>query len=139
MDLKEGWEKKALIGVGVVVLIIIMYAYFVPFSGTPEPSPNQTQVAPANVVPVPYTNPVQNNSTTNNSSTINGTFTFNATQAQNIAVNANQGYTAGTPTQGNVAINGTNYSVWIVPITKPNSPSKNVYVDASTGKIVQVT
>ena len=44
MDLKEGWERKALIGVGVVVIIIIIYAYFVPFSGTPEPVYNQIKV-----------------------------------------------------------------------------------------------
>ncbi len=67
MDLKEGWEKKALIGVGVVVLIIIIYAYFVPFSGTPEPSLQTNQSTPAQVVPVPYVIPAANNSTYNNS------------------------------------------------------------------------
>lgn len=136
MDIKEGWEKKALIGIGIVFFIIIVYAYFVPFSGTPEPTPVQNQVAPVNVVTVPYTNPSQNNSTANNSSA-NSTL-LSAAQAQNIALNAYPGYTAGTPTQENDTINGTNYNVWKVPISKPSSPSLTIFIDAASGRIVKV-
>ncbi len=137
MDLKEGWEKKALIGVGVVVLIIIIYAYFVPFSGTPEPSTQPNQQTPVQVVPVPYVIPGSNNSTSNNS-TNNGNFTLTAQQSQNIAHNAFPNYTIGTPSfQNNININGTVYSVWEVPITL-NSTSKTVYIDNS-GRIIQTT
>lgn len=137
MDLKEGWEKKALIGIGIVFVIIIAYAYFVPFSGTPEPAPVQNQVAPVNVVPVPYTTAPQNNSTANNSTT--NTTMLSAAQAQNIALNAYPGYTAGAPTQENDTINGTNYNVWKVPISKPNSPSLTVFIDSASGRIVKVS
>ena len=77
MDLKDGWEKKALIGVGVVILIIIVYAYFIPFSGTPEPSLQSNQVTSTPVTPLPYSVPVVNNSTSNNSTT-SGNFTLTA-------------------------------------------------------------
>ncbi len=139
MDLKDGWEKKALIGLGVVVLLIIIYAYFVPFSGKPDNNTSYTQPVPAQVVPVPFSQPTANNSTTNNSSTINGTFKLTSDQAKNIALNAYPGYTAGSITQGNIVINGTAYSVWIVAISQTNSPSKTVFVDASSGKILQTT
>ncbi len=58
MDLKEGWEKKALIGVGIVVLVIIAYAYFVPFSGTPDNITPQNTATPSPVVPVQYSMPI---------------------------------------------------------------------------------
>jgi hypothetical protein len=134
MDLKEGWEKKALIGVGVVVLIIIIYAYFVPYTGTPD-KVIPTQTAPAQLVPVPFSQPTANNSTTNNST--NGTL-LNSEQAKNIALNANPGYTASSVTQQNVQINGTSYNVWKVDISKTNPVSKlTVYVDAVSGRILQ--
>ena len=141
MDLKEGWEIKALIGVGVVVLLIIIYAYFVPFLGTPDTNTTQNQVTTTPVVPVPFSQPVNNNSTSNNNSTVNGNFTITADQAIKIALNTNQGYSAGTTTQGNIIINGTTYSVWIVPINNPNAnpPSKTVFVDGVNGKILQTT
>jgi hypothetical protein len=132
MDLKEGWEKKALIGVGVVVLLIIIYAYFVPFTGTPD-KVVPTQTAPVQTVGVPFSQPTANNSTSNTNSTNNGTL-LNAEQSKaiNIALANNPGYSAGTPIQ-----NGTN--VWIVPITKANSRSYNVYVDVASGKIILTT
>jgi hypothetical protein len=137
MDLKEGWEKKALIGVGVGVVIIIIYAYFVPFSGTPEPSLQANQSTPAQVVPVPYVIPGANNST-NNTSNTTGNFTLTADQAKNIAHNAYPNYTVGSPAfQNNININGTVYSAWVVPITL-NNTSKTVYVDKS-GSIIQTT
>ena len=135
MDLKEGWEKKALIGVGIVVLIIIAYAYFVPFSGTPEPSLQTNQVSTTPATPIPYAVPAVNNSTSNNSST-SGNFTLTADQAKNIALNAYPNYTIGTPTyQNNININGTFYSAWVVPISL-NNTSKTVYIDNS-GAIIQ--
>jgi len=133
MDLKEGWEQKALIGLGVFVLVIIIYAYFVPFSGTPEPSIAQNQITPAApVVPIPFTQPAVNNST----STTNGTLT--ADQARNITLTAYQGYTAGAITQSSLVINGIVYSVWIVTITNKTT-SKTVYVDTASAKIIQTT
>ncbi len=140
MDLKDGWEKKALIGVGVLVVVIIFYIYFIPYYGTPTTSnttQNTSQVSPSPAVPIPYSQQIANNGSSSNNSTISGNFSLSATQAQNIALNANQGYSAGTPTQGNVAINGTAYSVWIVPITKTNTQTKTVYVDATSGSILQ--
>lgn len=135
MDLKDGWEKKALIGVGIVVLIIIIYAYFIPFSGTPEPTLQSNQTSTTQATPIPYSIPAVNNSTSNNSST-SGNFTLTADQAKNIALNAYPNYTIGTPTyQNNININGTFYSAWVVPITL-NNTSKTVYIDNS-GSIIQ--
>ena len=135
MDLEDGWEKKALIGVGVVVLIIIVYAYFIPFSGTPDPTLQTNQVSATPATPIPYSVPAVNNSTSNNSST-SGNFTLTADQAKNIALNAYPNYTIGTPTyQNNININGTFYSAWVVPITL-NNTSKTVYIDNS-GAIIQ--
>lgn len=137
MDLKEGWEEKALIGVGIIVLIIIVYAYFVPFSGTPDNITQTNQQTPAQVVPVPYVIPAANNSTSNNS-TNNGNSTLTVQQAQNIAHNAYPNYSIGTPSfQNNININGTTYSAWVVPITL-NGTSKTVYID-NTGRIIQTS
>jgi hypothetical protein len=136
MDLKDGWEKKALIGVGVVVLAIIIYAYFIPFSGTPEPSLQSNQASNIPATPIPYSVQDVNNSTSNNSTT-NGNLTLTADQAKNIAQDAFPTYTIGTPTfQNNININGSSYSVWVVPISL-NSTSKTVYIDNS-GAIVQI-
>ena len=133
MDLKEGWEKKALIGVGIAVSIIIIYSYFIPYYGTPEPSlqPNQTSIS--TVTPLPYAVPTTNNSTTNNSTT---NVTLTADQAKNIAHNAYPNFNIGTPTyQNNLNINGTIYSAWVIPITL-NGTKKTVYIDNS-GAIIQ--
>lgn len=136
MDLKEGWEKKALIGVGVVVLVIIIYAYFIPFSGTPEPSLQSNQASSIPATPIPYSVPAVNNSTSNNSTT-SGNLTLTADQAKNIAQDAFPNYTIGTPTfQNNIIINGSSYSVWVIPISQ-NSTSKTLYIDNS-GAIVQI-
>ena len=136
MDLKDGWEKKALIGIGVVILIIIIYAYFIPFSGTPEPTLQSNQSSSIPATPIPYSVPAVNNSTSNNSTT-SGNFTLTANQAKNIAQDAFPNYTIGTPTfQNNININGTAYSVWVIPISL-NSTSKTVYIDNS-GAIVQI-
>jgi hypothetical protein len=139
MELKEGWEKKALIAVGVVVVIIVLYAYFNPFTGTSNNTTQSVQVTPTPAVPVPYLNPTTNNSTSNNSSTNTGNLTLTSAQAQNIALNANPGYSAGLTTQGTISINGINYSIWNVTINNPNSPSKSVIVDSTSGRILQTT
>ncbi len=131
MDLKDGWEKKALIGVGVVVLVIIVYAYFVPFSGTPDNITPNNPTSPSPVVPVQYSMPASNNSNSNSSTNVN-----NSASIINITRTAYPDYTIGTPAyQNSVSVNGTPYdNVWVVPITKPGS-SLTVYVDY-TGRIV---
>ncbi|MBZ2165395.1 PepSY domain-containing protein [Methanobacterium spitsbergense] len=138
MDLKEGWEKKALLGVGIIIFIIIGYAYFAPFTGTPTSNITQNQTTPAQMVPVPYAMPSSNNSTSNNNSTTNGTYIITAEQAKTIAINANQGFSAGSVTQGNVKINETSFPVWVVTITN-KAISKTVFVDAKSGNILQPT
>jgi hypothetical protein len=137
MDLKEGWERKALIALGVIILIIIVYAYVNPFSGAPDNSTQQAQITPAQVTPLTYSTTSNNNSTGNNS-TINGNFTLSAAQAQSIAQNAFPGYSIGSPTQGNVVVNGTAHSVWIVSV-RNNTVSRTLFVDASTGTIIQIS
>ncbi len=138
MDLEPGWEKKALIIVGIIFIILVIYAYN-PFKSTPnvEIANQTTDTAVATPAPPVVTS---DNSTNNTSITneTNGTFQISADVAKNIAAGANSGYTAGQPTQGNVTINNTAFSVWIVPITKA-SISKKVYVDLSTGTIVGST
>ena len=138
LDLKPGWERKALIVLGIVVLIIIVYA-FNPFHGNSDVQVDSDQPADSAVVtptaPAPV---VSNNSTVNNSTanvTNNSTFQISADVAKNIAAGANPGYTAGQPTQGNVSINNSAMAVWIVPLTQ-GSLSKRVYVDLATGTIV---
>ena len=136
MDLKDGWEKKALLGVGVIILIIIFYAYFIPYYGTPEPSLQTNQVSTTPAAPLPYYVPAVNNSTSNNSTT-SGNFTLTADQAKNIALNAFPNYIIGAPTfQNNLNINGTIYSAWVIPVTL-NGTSKTVYIDNS-GSIINV-
>ena len=128
MDLKDGWEKKALIGLGVVVVLIIIYAYFVPFSGTPDTNVSTNQPVPAQVVPLTYTKPVVNNSTsTTNNTTSNVNNTANI---KSIVQTAYPDYTIGTPVyQNSININGTTYAAWEVLITKTNNPSYKIYVD----------
>jgi len=136
MDLEPGWEKKALIVLGIIFVIIAVYA-FNPFHSNSDVeyqngSPDDGVVTPA--APVATVN----NSTANNTTanvTNNSTFQISADVAKNIAAGANPGYTAGQPTQSNVTINNTVMAVWIVPLTK-GSTSKKVYVDLSTGTVV---
>lgn len=135
MDLKEGWERKALIGLGIVVVIIILYAYFNPFTGTPDNISQPQVTSPSPATPITFTSPSNNNTT--NSSTINGNFTYTAAQAQQIAQNANPGFSITSTTQGNVVFNGTAHSVWILAMTN-GTASKTVYVDASSGSILQI-
>lgn len=137
MDLKEGWERKALIALGVFIIIIIAYAYINPFSGTPDNSTQQVQISPVPATPLTYST-TANNNTTGNNSTISGNFTLTSSQAQSIAQNAFPGYNIGSPTQGNVVVNGTTHSVWIVSATN-QSVTKTVFVDASTGTILQIS
>jgi hypothetical protein len=135
MDLKEGWERKALIALGAVIFIIIIYAYVNPFSGTADNSTQQLQISPTPATPLTYST-VSNNNTGNNS-TINGNFTVTSARALSIAQNAFPGYSIGSPTQGNVAVNGTAHSVWIVS-AKNSTVSKTIFIDASTGTIIQI-
>jgi hypothetical protein len=137
MDLKEGWERKALIALGAVIFIIIIYAYVNPFSGTADNSTQQLQISPTPATPLTYST-ISSNNTTGNNSTINGNFTVTSAQAQSIAQNAFPGYSIGSPTQGNVVVNGTAHSVWIVS-AKNSTVSKTVFVDASSGTIIQIS
>ena len=137
MDLEPGWEKKALIVLGIIVVIVVVYA-FNPFHGNSEVKYSNDSVDNAVTTPAPQVvasnNSTANNTTVNTTSN-NGTFQISADVAKNIAVGANPGYTAGQPTQGNVNINNSVLSVWIVPITQ-GATSKKIYVDLSTGTIV---
>ena len=136
MDLEPGWEKKALIIIGIIFIILVVYAYN-PFKSTPHVEiDNQTTDAAVTTPAAPVV--TSNNSTANNTTvntTNNGTFQISADVAKNIATGANPGYTAGQPTQGNVSINNTAFSVWIVPITQ-GAASKKIYVDLATGTII---
>lgn len=134
MDLNEGWEKKALIGLGALVVIIVLYAYFAPFGGTPDNTTQPQVTSTGTVTPVTFVSPTNNNTT---NSSLSGNFTITAVQAQQIAQNANLGFTGSTPTQANIAFNGTQHSVWIVQLSNGTS-SKTVYVDASSGSILPV-
>lgn len=135
MDLKEGWEKKALIGLGAAVIIIILYAYFAPFSGTANNITQPQVTSTGTVTPLNYVNPSNNNTTKN--STITGNFTLTSDQAQQIAQNANPGYKTSSTTQANIALNGTQHSAWILSMTN-GTASKTVYVDAANGNILNV-
>ncbi len=137
LDLEPGWERKALVVLGIIVLIIIVYA-FNPFHSNSDVQIASDQPTDAPVVTPTAPAVTANNSTTNNSTdnvTNSSTFQISADVAKNIAAGANPGYTAGQPTQGNVTINSTVMAVWIVPLTQ-GSTSKKVYVDLSTGTVV---
>ncbi len=139
IDLGDGWEKKALIVVAVVVFMLVAYAYN-PFQAkTTETFPNQTsQPSNAPVTPSPV---VSNNSTntTNSSNNSSNHFLISAAQAKSIAMGQNPGYTASEPIQGTIVLNQTTVAVWIVPLSKFGQPSKTVYVDVNTGKVVNTT
>lgn len=134
MDLKEGWEKKALIGLGTVVVIIILYSYFAPYNGTPDNITQPQVTSTGSVTPVTFVSPSNNNST---NSTLNGNFTITGAQAQQIAQNANPGYTISSTNQANIAVNGTQYSAWILSMSN-GTASKTVYVNAANGNILTV-
>jgi uncharacterized iron-regulated membrane protein len=133
MDLKEGWEKKALIVLGAVVLIIILYAYFGPYNGTPDNLTQPQVTSTGTATPLTFVSPSNNNNTTN--STLNGNFTITAAQAQQIALNANSGFTISSTTQANINFNGTQHSAWILAMSN-GTASKTVYVDAANGNIL---
>ncbi|MDO5835705.1 MAG: peptidase [Methanobacterium sp.] len=140
IDLGDGWEKKALIVVGVIVFILVIYAYnpFQPKANVT--STNENYMPPDTYLPVTQTPEVTNNS--ENSSVDNSTkntFLITADQAKNIAVSQNPGYKASEPFQGTIVLNQTTIVVWMVPISKLGQPSKTVYVDVNTGKIVNTT
>lgn len=140
IDLGEGWEKKLLIIVAVVVFILVIYAYNPFQSKANVTTSNETYTPPTSTVPVQT--PVSNNSTnSNNSADKNGnnSFLISAEQAKDIALSKNPGYTAGEPMQGTIVINQTTIAVWIVPISKFAQPSKTVYIDVNTGRIVNET
>lgn len=133
----DGWEKKALIVMGVVVFIILVYAYNPFYARTNITGNVDSQIAPVSPVPVttPNTGTVSSNNSTNSSDNVN--YLISEEQAKKIALQGNSGFRAGQPIQGTVVVNQTTTVVWIVPITKA-SQSKNVYVDVNTGKIVEV-
>lgn len=136
MDLPENWEKIALILVGVIFLVTVIYALN-PFQGTPDNTTLNKNSNPG-IVPVPF--PKVNKSTNNTpNSTNNGTISITLEQAKTIAAQSNPGYDVGQPIPGTVVVNKTNYTVWIVPLTKPNTASKTIYIDIQTGLIVLVT
>lgn len=139
MDLKPGWEKKALIILAIITIIVVVYAYG-PFKGdTKAQILNNTTEVPATAPTSPVV--ASNNSTSSNNITNvnitggnNGTYQITADQAKKIAVQP--GFTAGEPTKGSVLISSNNISVWIVPLMKGTVISKRIYVDAITGVIV---
>ncbi|MDP3066174.1 MAG: PepSY domain-containing protein [Methanobacteriaceae archaeon] len=138
MDLPKDWEKKALILVGVVVLIIVIYA-FNPFASKANVTTSNQTANPTVNVPMPFDQPTANSNNTNNNGTSNGTFQLTAEQAKNIAAQSRPGYTAGDPIQETIVISGVNIGVWKVPLTKTGMPSKTVYIDLTSGKIVKET
>jgi hypothetical protein len=135
MELPEGWEKKALILLVVVVLVVVIYAYN-PFQSKSNVTVNNQSYQPATVTPMPFDQSSSNKSA-NNSSYGNGTFQITADQAKNIAENSRPGYKAGVPMQGTILLNSTTIAVWMVPLSKSGSVSKTLYIDVTSGRIVQ--
>ena len=135
MDLPENWEKIALILVGVIFIITVIYALN-PFQGTPD-NTTLNQNSNPSIVPIPF--PKDNKSTNNSTNTTNGTINITLDQAKTIAAQSSPGYEVGQPIPGTVTVNKTNYTVWIVPLTKPNTASKTIYIDIKTGLIVLIT
>lgn len=130
MDLPDNWETKALIIIGVVFILTVVYA-FNPFLSTPTNNTTMEQSSSEPTI-IPFPENERKNDT--NNSTNNTKITEE--DAKRIASEANPGYTVGTPMQGSVNVNSTNYFVWIVPLTKDNTASKTIYIDADTGDIV---
>lgn len=134
----DGWEKKALIVMGVVVLVILVYA-FNPFHAKTNLTGNNDSQIPQ-TTPVPTPAPVMDTVDSSNSTNTTGntTYLINADQAKRIALQGNTGYTAGEPLQGTVVVNQTTIVVWIVPLSKSSQSSKNVYVDVNTGRVINI-
>jgi hypothetical protein len=139
LDLQPGWEKKALIILGVITLIVIIYA-FNPFNKPHMEIDNGTNVtvpAPAELQSAPPVNPANSSlNITKNLTNTTGNFQISSDQAKKIATDANPGYTAGSPTKANIMINNNNTAVWIVPLMKGSTMHLKIYVDAKTGIIV---
>ncbi len=131
MDLPADWEKKALIIVGVVFIITVVYA-FNPFLSTPTNNTTMEQ-SPSEPTVIPFPENERKNNTNNSTNDTKIT----EEDAKRIAAQAYPDYTVGTPFQGSVNVNSTNYFVWIVPLTKDNTASKTIYIDADTGNIVR--
>lgn len=133
MDLPENWEKKALLLVGGILIVSVIYALN-PFPGTPD---NTTlgQNSSTTIVPVPFSKVNRANNSQNASNNITN---ITLDQAKTIAAQSNPGYNVGQPVPGTVMVNNTNYTVWIVPLTKTNTASKTIYIDVKTGLIVLV-
>lgn len=131
----DGWEKKALVIVGIVVLVILIYA-FNPFHAKTNLTGNNDTVTPqpSNIPSTTQPPTVSSNNSTNQG---NVTYLISEEQAKKIALQGNAGYTAGDPLQGTVVVNQTTVVVWIVPISR-NSQTKTVYVDVNSGKIVNI-
>ncbi|CDG65283.1 putative membrane protein [Methanobacterium sp. MB1] len=140
IDLGDDWEKKALIVVGIIVFILVIYAYN-PFQPKAQvTSTNENYLPPDTSVPVPQTPEVTNNNENSSvDNNTNNTFLITPDRAKNIATSKNPGYKASEPFQGTIVLNQTTIVVWIVPISKVGQPSKTVYVDVNTGKIVNTT
>lgn len=131
MELPEGWEKKSLIVVGAIFILIVVYS-FNPFMSNPT---NNTTVeeAPSGPTIIPF----PENERKNNSDNSTNHTKITEEDAKRIAEQAYPDYTVGTPSQGSINVNNTTYFVWIVPLTKDNSVSKTIYIDADTGNIVK--
>ncbi|HEY0196291.1 MAG TPA: PepSY domain-containing protein [Methanobacterium sp.] len=132
MDLPDNWEKKALIVVGFVFVLTVIYS-FNPFPATPT---NNTTIEQSTSGPtvIPFPKKDKTNNTTD--PTNNSSFKITEEDAKRIAGQSNPDYTVGTPMQGSINVNSTNYFVWIVSLTKDNEASKTIYIDADTGNIV---
>ncbi len=139
LDLGEGWEKKALVVVAVVVFILVAYAYN-PFQTKPNGTIINDSYTPVSPAPATPSAPdVSNNSNKSTDSNGDSTFLISPDKAKEIALAGNPGYTALDPMHGTVVLNQTTVVVWIVEITKKSYPSKTVYIDVNTGKIVKET
>lgn len=142
MDIPElpvGWEKKALIVVGVVFIITVIYA-FNPFPATPTNNSTDQSIQTGTPFTLPkLTSTSKNTANNTDNNKTNITLKLTAEQAKNIAIQKNPGYTPGNPLQGTITVNNTSYNVWIVPLTKKNEASKTIYIDGNTGVIVLET
>ncbi|NYB52867.1 MAG: PepSY domain-containing protein [Methanobacteriaceae archaeon] len=133
----DGWEKKALIVLGVVVLIILVYA-FNPFQPKTNLTGDNGAITPQpSNIPTNTPSPPTNVSTNTSNSSGNMSFVISEEQAKKIALQGNSGYKAGDPLQGTVVVNQTTVVVWIVPLSK-NSQTKTVYVDVNSGKVINI-
>jgi len=137
MDLGNGWEKKALIVVAVVVVLLLIYV-FNPISPQPDMVLNDNSSSSPGIIPMPFDQSTGNTTNPNNG-TSNTTVQLTAEQAKNIAIQARPGYTAGDPVQETIVIEGITIAVWKVPLSKSGSPSKTLYIDLTSGRIVKET